>query len=307
MPVPASINDLSPTAGNNSPAGSESPTTTDDYLRSLAAFIAVLRDRNADAQSTADSKANKAGDTFTGDVIVPSLNGGQLAGLRNLLINGNFAVNQRGFMSGTVAASANHYALDRWRIVTSGQSVTFTASGNGNQVTAPAGGLEQVIEGANIGGGTYVLSWAGTATATVNGAARANGDSFTLPAGTNATVRFISGTVSKAQLEPGTKATPFEHRPYGLEISLCQRYWQLVRISLFGFAASAGVSIACSVPFFQQVRATPTLVARTITESVGVSGASFTQVSVSGAKYAIAASANQVFGATVDVAIDAEL
>lgn len=44
MPVPASINDLSTTAGNNSPAGSESPTTADDYLRTLSAFIATLRD-----------------------------------------------------------------------------------------------------------------------------------------------------------------------------------------------------------------------------------------------------------------------
>lgn len=42
MPVPASINDLSTTAGNNSPGGSESPTTTDDYLRALSAFIAQL-------------------------------------------------------------------------------------------------------------------------------------------------------------------------------------------------------------------------------------------------------------------------
>lgn len=47
MPVPASINDLSTTAGNNSPAGSESPTLTDDYLRALAAFIASLRDSTA--------------------------------------------------------------------------------------------------------------------------------------------------------------------------------------------------------------------------------------------------------------------
>lgn len=44
MPVPASINDLSTTAGNNSPAGSESPTTTAAYLRTLSAFIATLRD-----------------------------------------------------------------------------------------------------------------------------------------------------------------------------------------------------------------------------------------------------------------------
>jgi hypothetical protein len=44
MPVPSSINDLSPLPGSNYPAGSESPATIDDYLRSHAAFIAQQRD-----------------------------------------------------------------------------------------------------------------------------------------------------------------------------------------------------------------------------------------------------------------------
>jgi hypothetical protein len=44
MPVPSDIADLSQTAGNNSPPGSESPTTADDYLRAHASFIAELRD-----------------------------------------------------------------------------------------------------------------------------------------------------------------------------------------------------------------------------------------------------------------------
>ena len=44
MPVPASITDLSTTPASNSPAGSESPTTLDEYLRTQAAFIAQLRD-----------------------------------------------------------------------------------------------------------------------------------------------------------------------------------------------------------------------------------------------------------------------
>lgn len=45
MPVPASINDLSTTAGANSPAGSEGPQEGDNYIRSLSSFIAVLRDK----------------------------------------------------------------------------------------------------------------------------------------------------------------------------------------------------------------------------------------------------------------------
>jgi microcystin-dependent protein len=49
MPVPASINDLSPTAGANSPAGSESPGLLDDYMRAHASFIATMRDQLASA------------------------------------------------------------------------------------------------------------------------------------------------------------------------------------------------------------------------------------------------------------------
>jgi hypothetical protein len=45
MPVPSSIDDLSTTPGSNSPSGSETPTEGDNYLRTLSAFIAQLRDR----------------------------------------------------------------------------------------------------------------------------------------------------------------------------------------------------------------------------------------------------------------------
>lgn len=44
MPVPSDISELSQTAGSNNPPGSESPITTDDYLRTYASFIATLRD-----------------------------------------------------------------------------------------------------------------------------------------------------------------------------------------------------------------------------------------------------------------------
>lgn len=45
MPVPSSIDDLSTTAGSNSPSGSETPTEGDNYIRTLSAFIATLRDK----------------------------------------------------------------------------------------------------------------------------------------------------------------------------------------------------------------------------------------------------------------------
>lgn len=45
MPVPTSIDDLSTTAGSNSPSGSETPTEGDNYIRTLSSYIALLRDK----------------------------------------------------------------------------------------------------------------------------------------------------------------------------------------------------------------------------------------------------------------------
>lgn len=57
MPLPSSIADLSQTAGSNSPAGSESPSLIDDYLRTHASYIALLRDQSAYAPQTIASAA----------------------------------------------------------------------------------------------------------------------------------------------------------------------------------------------------------------------------------------------------------
>jgi hypothetical protein len=164
---------------------------------------------------------------------IQSTQSGQFAGFRNILINGNYAINQRGYVSGTAVGAANTYTLDRWKVLVSGQSLTYVTSGNGNQVTAPAGGLQQVIENVNVGGGTYTLSWTGTATAQVNGSAVVNGGQVTLPANTQATVTFSGGTVSQAQLEPGGVASPFEQRLYGAELVLCQRYFQATFVTSY--------------------------------------------------------------------------
>ena len=164
-------------------------------------------------------------DAGLNQVQVANINGGPLAGFRNLIINANPTINQRAYVSGTATTAANQYTLDRWRVVTSGQSITWTDSANVRTVTAPAGGVEQVIEGTSIFTGTYTLSWTGTATATVAGSAVSNGGNVSLTGGTNTTVRFSSGTFSKVQLEPGTVATPFEQRPVAAVLALCQRYY----------------------------------------------------------------------------------
>lgn len=160
------------------------------------------------------------------DVVSSSFNGGPLGGFRNLLINSLGTINQRVYTSGAATSGANQYTVDRWRVVTSGQNLSWTESANVRTFTAPAGGVEQVIEGSSIQSGTYVISFTGTATCTVDSVTKASGDTFTLTGGTNCTVRFSGGTFSKPQLEIGTTATPFESRPIGVELALCQRYFR---------------------------------------------------------------------------------
>ena len=203
-----------------------------------------------------------ASPTFTGTPIVPNLNGGPFAGHRNAIINGNPTINQRGYVSGTATSGANQYTLDRWRVVTSGQSIAWTDSANVRTVTAPAGGVEQVVEGINLFTGTYTLSWTGTATATVAGTSVANGGNVSLTGGTNTTVKFSSGTFSLVQLEPGTVATPFERRSYGQELALCQRYFFKINqtLGISGITTIGGpVSFRAHKSFPVSMRITPTI------------------------------------------------
>lgn len=63
MPIPTSISDLSTTAASNSPAGSESPTEGDNYIRALSAIIAqeTLLTTKAATLADATSASNGAG------------------------------------------------------------------------------------------------------------------------------------------------------------------------------------------------------------------------------------------------------
>jgi len=151
---------------------------------------------------------------------------------RNRIINAQGRINQRGYVSGTATVAANQYTLDRWRVVTSGQNLTWTGNAARNVMTAPAGGVEQVVEGLNIEGGTYTINWTGTAACTVAGVARAKGEVFTLTAATNTTVRFTGGTFTDVQLEPGVMPTAFERAYHSDELARCERYFQLVRVHI---------------------------------------------------------------------------
>ena len=221
---------------------------------------------------------------------------------RNLIINGSGRVNQRAYVSAVATTVANQFTLDRWFVVTSGQNLTFTGTDAGRTMTAPAGGVSQVIEGANIAGGTYVINWTGTATCTVGGVSRAKGDTFTLTANTNVTVRFTGGTYTDVQIELGTVATTFERVNIGDEIRFAQRYYETG--SMLVQSPAVGV-VSNSITFASQKRATPTM-GSTTSNALNIS--SFNAAVITPSGFSIGATAIAVNGyVVVDWVATAEL
>jgi hypothetical protein len=212
-------------------------------------------------------------------------------GYRNKLTNAAFTVNQRRYVSGSNVGAANTYTYDRWRVTASGQALVLAASTtypNVNRATAPAGGLSQVVEGLDVEGGTYVLSWVGTATATVNGSAVANGGLVTLPGGVAAVVAFAGGTVERPQLERASVPTGFEFRPFADELGRCQRYCVVwggdfaTQVLGAGFAVAVNSGIIV-LPLPARMRAVPVVTVSAVADwalssaTVSAAWASFSQ------------------------------
>ena len=147
---------------------------------------------------------------------------------KNRIIDGGFTINQRGYVSGT-SLSSGSYGHDRWKGGASGGTYTFTqaSAGVNTTITITAGSIIQVIEGANLPeGGTYVLSWTGTAQGKIgSGSFGASGITGTITAGTNTNIEFNTGTCGNVQLEVGSTATSFDYLDYGRSLIQCQRYF----------------------------------------------------------------------------------
>lgn len=198
-----------------------------------------------------------------------AFDGGALSGFRNVIINGNFNINQRGYVSGAAVGTAL-YGHDRWKMPGSADTYTYSTTANVTTVTIPAGKvLRQVIEGLNLQSGTYVLSWTGTAQGKIGaGSYGASGITGTATGGTDLTIEFGPGTVSKVQFEFGPVATPFEARPVGTELALCQRYCFICTPFLAAYFAG-GVSPSAPIIFPVKMRAIPTIIIGSVITSGG--------------------------------------
>ena len=197
------------------------------------------------------------------------------AGRRNMIINGDFQVSQRGDYSSSTSVTSGNYYVDRWAITTTNVTANMIHSivtlPNGVKtkslkVTATSsntGYLEvrQIIEDyLQISGQELIWSaWVRTNMALIG--FRHNGHTdfgskfpndgewhyvtsrytmdepssgsgadtaFSIISYNNAPVSISSGDyfeIAQVQLEVGKVATPFEHRSYGEELALCQRYF----------------------------------------------------------------------------------
>jgi len=241
-------------------------------------------------------------------------NSGQLAGFRNVLINGDMRIGQRGTTTIAIAGAVT-FLVDRFFAYPSGANVTLNQTQgtgafshaltvNGNTGCTQIQ-LTQRIESANIYGvaGTimtfsgkiyssvaFTPTWAidsansldtysGGATNVAFGsfpALSVGWNNVTFSFATNAVCNngyqlsiFLGPTglgvqkgITGFQLEAGSIATPFEHRPIGLELALCQRY--LPSQSSIGGTAFypgqcfTGTTGFIPIPFDVKARAIPT-------------------------------------------------
>jgi len=227
------------------------------------------------------------GNTTTVNGITPLANTARFN--RNLIINGDFQINQRG--NGSGVGNAGYIGVDRWHgYISTSSTIYFTQTafaagqsdvdknlrhylrfdwlgtgaattkilnqriegaekGNGQNVTLSFWGRTEqaddctlkLIQNFGSGGSSQTETSSGTIDLTTSWQYFTH--TFALPSTSGKTVgtnhflelQFIFGPatlnsyfdITGVQLEYGDTATDFEHRSYGEELALCQRYFQV--------------------------------------------------------------------------------
>jgi len=168
-----------------------------------------------------------------------------------------------GTHSGAIQNSANNRSYVFTFTVNSAntweyKTVTIAGDTSGTWLTTNGIGLSLYF---NLGSGSTYSTTAGSWQA--GNFIAATG--ATSVVGTNGATFYLTGV----QLEVGSVATPFERRPFGTELALCQRYYfKDVRNNFSAWASGVFYSSTLAIASYTlpvQMRATPTLTSSTIT------------------------------------------
>ena len=179
----------------------------------------------------------------------------------NLLINGGFAVWQRGesFTIPRTGYGAGKYTADRWRVWanadSTGGNITVTKADDGMHIEADGAGFAtyrfEEAEVKKLSGKTVTLSQS------VDGVVSSAVRSFPTTGILNVALP-ASGTINWIKLELGEEATPYVPKGYGEELLACMRYYQVTgNIFLPGYITVGGASCSYVPPV--PLRTTPTL------------------------------------------------
>ena len=97
--------------------------------------------------------------TFSGDVTLPSINGGQIGGRRNIVINGAMQVAQRGTSSTGLGDGASYPTLDRFEVSggSSAGRLTMTQDSSAPSGFANSIKLDCTTADTSIAAGEYLL------------------------------------------------------------------------------------------------------------------------------------------------------
>jgi len=150
---------------------------------------------------------------------------------------------------GLINASVNRSYVGQFTISSANTwtqvSVTVAGDTSGTWGTTNGTGIRLAI---NMGGGS---NQAGTANAWQAGY------KYFATGNVSLVNQVCSLYLTGVQLEVGTTATNFDFRSYGTELALCQRYYQQIGSGMF-IGSSSTTSVVGTLPFFTQMRATPT-------------------------------------------------
>lgn len=199
------------------------------------------------------------------------LNGTAAVSFRNRLINGNFAINQRGAPDDPTVYEPGAFIRDRWQAGPGGCTAACKVAPNGDTtIHIGAGSVLQVVEGSLYlsEGGSYCLSWQGSAIGRVVSANKPTAFVASpvvtqdLASGADAAVEFTLPADAKpvslrlTQLEPGLAQTVFERRDD--EATRCRRYFRrLVDPPLRGVLQRNDLATRCGMTLSPPMRKAP--------------------------------------------------